>query len=162
MNIRVLVLFFVLAGLFSAQTFAHSVITPTSGTSGARHQAFSLVAPTEGNSPCVAIRIEVPPEWKAAGGQIDRVRHDPVWDIAVEKDDDGWIKTVTWSGAEAPDYSFVRFDLIVSLPKLIGLQQIKIWQTYADGNVSAWVEDRTGENVERPAAGLTLTEIQED
>jgi hypothetical protein len=160
MKIRVSVLLFVLGSVFSATAMAHSVITPMSGTSGARHQAFSLLAPTEGNLSCVGYKLEVPAEWKAAGGQIDRVALDPLWDIDVEKDEDGWIKSVTWSGAEAPDYSFVKFGLIVSLPKLSGLQQIKIWQTYADGSVVGWVEDRTGENVANPAAGLTLTEAE--
>ena len=79
----------------------------------------------------------------------------------LQSNHDDWIKSVTWSGAEAPDYSFVKFDLIVSLPKLTGLQQIKIWQTYADGSVVAWVEDRSGENVKKPAAGLMLTETEE-
>jgi len=159
-KIRISILWFVLGSVFSATAMAHSVITPTSGTSGARHQPFALLAPTEGNQSCVGYKLEVPPEWKAAGGQIDRVARDPLWDIAVEKDEDGWIKSVTWSGAEAPDYSFVKFDLIVSLPKLTDLQQIKIWQTYADGSVVGWVEDRTGENVANPAAGLTLTEAE--
>jgi hypothetical protein len=143
--------------LFSAVTLAHAVVTPTTGTSGAKHQFFSLTAATEGDIACVEYRLEVPPEWKAAGGLIDRVRLDSTWDIEVERDEDGWISSVTWSGAEAPDYAFARFDLIVSLPKLTGLQQLKIWQTYADGSVVGWVEDRTGDKVAHPAAGLTLS-----
>jgi hypothetical protein len=142
---------------FSATLCAHAVVTPTTGTSGAKHQFFSLTAATEGDIACVQYRLEVPPEWKAAGGLVDRVRLDPLWNIDVEKDEDGWISSITWSGSEAPDYAFARFDLIVSLPKLSGLQQIKIWQTYANGTVVGWVEDRTGEKVAHPAAGLTLT-----
>ena len=161
MKIRTFVLLFVLGSVFTAQALAHSVITPTTGTSGARYQYFAVVAPTERKIPCVEVRIEVPPEWKAAGGQIEKVRRDPLWNITVERDEDGWIKSVIWSGAEAPDYSFVKFDLIVSLPKLTGMQQIKIWQTYADGSVVGWVEDRSGESVSRPAAGLMLTEAEE-
>jgi hypothetical protein len=161
MKNRIAVLLFVLGSVFSAQALAHSVITPTKGTSGARHQFFAVLAPTEGKISCVAIKVEVPPEWKAAGGQIDKVHRDPLWDIAVDRDEDGWIKSVTWSGAEAPNYSFVKFDLIVSLPKLTGMQQIKIWQTYADGSVVGWVQDRTEKEVARPAAGLMLTEPDE-
>jgi hypothetical protein len=161
MKTRYYILLLALGSIFSAQTSAHSVIKPTTGVSGARHQFFEVLAPTEGKVSCVEYKLEVPPEWKSAGGQIDRVGRDPLWDISVERDEDGWIKSVTWSGAEAPDYSFVKFGLIVSLPKLSGLQQIKIWQTYADGSIVGWVEDRTGENVENPAAGLTLTEPEE-
>jgi hypothetical protein len=159
MRYRILIGLLVFCGSFSVPALAHSVITPMTATSGARHQPFSLMAPTEGEIPCVKYRLEVPPEWKDAGGQIDRVEHDPLWDIAVERDEDGWITNVTWSGSEAPDYSFVRFDLIVSLPKLTGLQQIKIWQTYADGSVVGWVDDRTIDEVAQPAAGLTLTAV---
>ncbi len=161
MKIRILVLLLVLGSVFTAQALAHSFITPSKGAAGARHQFFAVLAPTEGEIPCVKIRIEVPPEWKAAGGQIDKVRRDPLWDITVDRDEDDWIKSVTWSGAEAPDYSFVKFDLIISLPKLTGMQQIKIWQTYADGSVVAWVEDPSGENVKKPAAGLMLTDSEE-
>jgi hypothetical protein len=157
MNRATVCLISILGILFSSSALAHAVVTPTTGTSGIKHQFFSLTAATEGDIACVEYRLEVPPEWKAAGGQIDRVRLDPIWDIDVERDEDGWISSVTWSGSEAPDYAFARFDLIVSLPKLTGLQQIKIWQTYADGSVVGWVEDRTGEKVAHPATGLTLT-----
>jgi hypothetical protein len=161
MKFRTCYLLLFLGGLFSAQSMAHSVVTPMSATSGAKHQPFSLTAPTEGEIPCVKYKLEVPPGWKIAGGQIDRVERDPLWDVTVERDEDDWITSVTWSGAEAPDFSFVRFNLIVSLPKLTGLQQIKIWQTYADGSIVGWVEDRTGEKVAHPAAGLTLTAAEE-
>ncbi len=69
------------------------------------------------------------------------------------RDEDDWIKSITWSGSEAPDCSFIKFDLIVTLPKLTGMQQIKIWQTYSDGGTVGWVEGRTEEGVENPAAG---------
>ena len=161
MKYRTCYLLLFLGVLFSTQSMAHSVVTPMSATSGARHQFFALTSPTEGNVSCVEYKLEVPPEWKIAGGQIDRVERDPLWDVTVEKDEDGWITSVTWSGAEAPDYSYVNFNLIVSLPRLTGLQQIKIWQTYADGRVVGWVEDRTGEKVANPAAGLTLTAAEE-
>lgn len=158
MKVRVLLGFLWVGGLFFAQGLAHGVITPFTGTSGARHQFFSVLAPTEKDIPCIEMKVEIPPEWKEAGGQIDRVQRDPLWDITIERDEDDWIKSVTWSGAEAPDYSFIKFDLIMTLPKLTGIQQIKIWQTYSDGSTVGWVEDRTEEGVERPAAGLMLTE----
>ena len=158
----IMILYCLLAGsLLTTQGLAHGVITPFTGTSGARHQFFSVLAPSEKEIPCIEMKVEIPPEWKEAGGQIDRVQRDPLWDITVERDEDDWIKSVTWSGAEAPDYSFIKFDLIVTLPKLTGMQQFKIWQTYADGSTVGWVEDRTEEGVENPAAGLMLTEAAE-
>ncbi|MDA2933195.1 DUF1775 domain-containing protein [Acidobacteria bacterium AH-259-D05] len=158
MKVRFAVYFLLVGSLFTAQALAHGVITPFRGTSGARHQFFSVLAPTEKDIPCVEMKLEIPAEWKDAGGQIDRVQRDPLWDITIERDEDDWIESVTWSGSEAPDYSFIKFDLIITLPKLKGMQQLKIWQKYSDGSVVGWVEDRTGEDVERPAAGLMLTE----
>ncbi|MEE8349866.1 MAG: DUF1775 domain-containing protein [Acidobacteriota bacterium] len=158
MKVRVILSVLLVGGVLATTGLAHGVFTPFTGTSGARHQFFSVLAPTEKEIPCIEMKIEIPPEWKAAGGGIDRVQRDPLWDVTVERDEDDWIKSVTWSGAEAPDYSFIKFDLILSLPKLTGMQQIKIWQTYADGSTVGWVEDRTEDGVERPAAGLMLTE----
>ena len=161
MKVTVPLGFLLVASLFIAPGLAHGVLSPFSGTSGAPHQFFSVLAPTEKDIPCIEMKVELPPEWKEAGGQIDRVQRDPLWDITIERDEDDWIKSVTWSGSEAPDYSFIKFDLIMSLPDLVGMQQIKIWQTYSDGSTVGWIEDRTEEGVERPAAGLMLTERSE-
>ena len=51
--------------------------------------------------------------------------------------------------------------MIITLPKLTGVQQIKAYQKYSDGSVVAWVENRSGEGVEKPAAGVLLTESEE-
>ena len=137
-------------------------LTPRQGISGTRHVAFSVRAPVEKEIPTVELKILIPPEWKDAGGQVDRVELDPLWDVSVERDEDDWIKSVTWSGAEAPDFSFIQFNVIITLPKLTGLQQIKVYQKYSDGSVVAWVEDRNEEGVEKPAAGVMLTEEEGD
>jgi hypothetical protein len=160
MNVRFSVFWSLAGSLLASQVLAHAIISPTEGVSGARHKFYSIVAPNEKDVAVVGMKVEVPPEWKAAGGQINRVQRDPLWDITVDRDEDDWIRSITWSGSEAPGYSFLKFDLIVSLPDLAGMQQIKIWQTYADGSVVAWVEDRTGADVKKPAAGLMLTEAQ--
>ncbi len=148
----------VVGSFFAVEAFAHIVLTPLSGTSGAPHQFFSVVAPTEKDIPVVELRIEFPDEWKESGGEVGRILLDPLWKYTVERDEDDWIKAVTWSGAEAPVDAFVKFDMIISLPKLTGMQQIKAFQTYTDGSVVAWVEDRDEEGVEKPAAGVMLTE----
>jgi hypothetical protein len=150
-----------MATFFAADAFAHVVLTPFSGTSGAPHQFFSVIAPTEKDIPCVELRIEFPREWKDAGGHVDRVQLDPLWEYSLERDEDNWVKSVTWTGSQAPADAFIKFDMIMSLPKLAGMQQIKAFQTYSDGSVVSWVEDRTEEGVEKPAAGVMLTERSE-
>ncbi len=158
MKLRLLAGLVAVVALFASEAFAHVVLTPFSGTSGARHQFFSVVAPTEKDIPVVELRIEFPDEWKEAGGEVGRILLDPLWEYTVERDEDDWIKAVTWSGAEAPADAFIKFDMIISMPKLTGMQQIKAFQTYTDGSVVGWVEDRNEEGVDKPAAGVMLTE----
>ena len=148
----------VVGSFFAVEAFAHVILTPRSGTSGAPHQFFSVVAPTEKDIPVVELRIEFPDEWKEAGGEVGRILLDPLWKYTVERDEDDWIKAITWSGAEAPADAFIKFDMIISMPKLTGMQQIKAFQTYTDGSIVAWIEDRNEEGVDKPAAGVMLTE----
>ena len=161
MKLRLFTCLLAVGAFFAAEAFAHVSLTPRRGISGTHHVAFSVRAPVEKEIPTVELKIIIPPEWKDAGGQVDRVELDPLWDVSVERDEDDWIKSVTWSGAEAPDFTFIQFNVIITLPKLTGLQQIKAYQKYSDGSVVAWVEDRNEEGVEKPAAGITLTENEE-
>ena len=161
MRLRLCACLLVVGSFFAVEAFAHVVLTPFSGSSGARHQFFSVVAPTEKDIPVVELRIEFPDEWKEAGGEVGRILLDPLWKYTVERDEDDWIKAITWSGAEAPADAFIKFDMIITLPKLMGMQQIKAFQTYTDGSVVGWVEDRNAEGVDKPAAGVLLTERSE-
>ncbi len=161
MRLRFFTCLLAVGAFFAAEALAHVSLNPRQGISGTHHVAFSVRAPVEKDIPTVELKIVIPPEWKDAGGQVDRVELDPLWDVSVEKDEDNWIKSVTWSGAEAPDFSFIQFNLIITLPKLTGMQEIKAYQKYSDGSVVAWVEERGGEGVEKPAAGVLLTESEE-
>ena len=145
-------------GFFVAQAFAHVGLQPRRAVSGARHVSFSVRAPVEKDIPTVELKIVIPPEWKEAGGQVDRIELDPLWDVAIERDQDNWIQSVTWSGAEAPDYTYIQFNLLMTMPDLTGGQQIKAYQKYSDGSVVAWIEDRSEGSVEKPAPVIMLTE----
>lgn len=160
MRLRHFACLLAVGGFFAAQSFAHVGLQPRRAVSGTHHVGFTVRAPVEKEIPTVELKIVIPPEWKEAGGQVDRVELDPLWDVSVERDEDDWIKSVTWSGAEAPDFTFIQFNVIITLPKLAGLQEIKAYQKYSDGSVVAWVEER-GPGVEKPAAGLTLLEEEE-
>ncbi len=161
MRLRLFTCLLAVGAFFAAEALAHVSLNPRQGISGTHHVAFTVRAPVEKDIPTVELKIVIPPEWKDAGGQVDKVELDPLWDVSVEKDEDNWIKSVTWSGAEAPDFSFIQFNLIITLPKLTGMQEIKAYQKYSDGSVVAWVEERGGEGVEKPAAGVLLTESEE-
>jgi uncharacterized protein YcnI len=161
MRIRHSVCLLAVGSFCAVHAFAHVGLLPRRGVSGTHHEAFSVRAPVEKEIPTVELKIEIPSEWKEAGGQVDRVEHNPNWKIEIERDEDDWIKTVRWYGNEAPDYSFIQFGLIITLPELEGMQQIKAWQKYSDGSVVAWIEDRNEEGTENPAAALMLHEGRE-
>ncbi len=158
MSLRLFTCLLAVGAFFAAEAFAHVGLAPRRGISGTQHVAFAVRAPVEKEIPTVELKIIIPPEWKEAGGQVDRVELDPLWDVSIERDEDDWIQSVTWSGAEAPDYSFIQFNLIITLPELTGLQQIKAYQKYSDGSVVAWIEDRSQQGTENPAASLMLVE----
>ncbi len=160
MRFRHCACFLAVGGFFAAQAFAHVGLQPRRAVSGARHVSFSVRAPVEKDIPTVELKILIPPEWKEAGGQVDKIELDPLWDVAIERDEDNWIQSVTWSGAAAPDYTFIQFNLIITMPELTGLQPIKAYQKYSDGSVVAWIEER-GPGVENPAASLMLAEREE-
>ncbi len=161
MRLKHFVCLVAVGAFFAAQAFAHVSVNPRRAISGTHHVAFTVRAPVEKDIPTVELKIVIPPEWKEAGGKVDRVELDPLWDVSIERDEDDWIKSVTWSGAEAPDYSFIQFNVIITMPQLTGLQQIKAYQKYSDGSVVAWVEDRSQQGTEKPAAALMLVESEE-
>ena len=144
--------------LFAFDAIAHVGFAPRQGKAGALHQFFKLRAPVEKEIPTTELKIEIPAEWKAAGGKVNRVQFDPLWKITLEKDQDDWIKSIAWSGGSAPDWAFIEFGLAITLPKLTGMQQIKAFQKYSDGSVVAWVEDASKKGAEKPAARLILSE----
>ena len=152
-----LCLLFVVSLLVS-QAFAHVAIFPGEAVSGARHHAFVVRAPTENGGTTVELKVEIPPEWKEAGGQVDRVEYNTDWQVDIQRDEDEWIESITWHGGEAPSYSYIQFGMLITLPDLVGMQQISAWQKYADGSVNAFIEDRDEEGAINPRPGLLLIE----
>ena len=157
-NRIVLCLLLLASPLLVSQTFAHVSINPREAPSGARHHFFQVRAPVEESDPTVELKIEIPPEWKEAGGQVDRVEYNPNWQVDIQRDEDNWIQAITWHGAEAPGYSYISFGMIITLPDLPGLQQVSAWQTYGNGKVVAFIEDRNQEGAVNPKPGILLLE----
>ena len=129
MRIRLTLCFAFVVSLLVSQAFAHVAIFPREAVSGARHHAFVVRAPTEDGGTTVELKVEVPPEWKEAGGQVDRVEYNPFWEVDIQRDEDEWIQSITWHGREAPHYSYIEFGMIITLPDLVGMQQISAWQS---------------------------------
>ena len=89
MRLRFFTCLLAVGAFFAAQAFAHVSLNPRQGISGTHHVAFSVRAPVEKDIPTVELKILIPPEWKDAGGQVDRVELDPLWDVGVERADRG-------------------------------------------------------------------------
>ena len=162
MKLRLTLCLIFLVSPLVSQAFAHVAVFPREAVSGARHHFFEVRAPVEAGVPTVELKVEIPSEWKEAGGQVDRVEHNPDWQVDIQRDEDEWIQSIRWYGGEAPSYSYIHFGMIITLPDLTGLQQISAWQTSADGTVVAFVEDSTQEGAVNPKPGLLLLEDPEE
>jgi len=162
MKMRLSLCFMFVVSSLVSQALGHVAIFPREAVSGARHTFFEVRAPVEAGVPTVQLKVEIPAEWKEAGGQVDRVEHNTDWQVDIQRDEDDWIQSITWHGGEAPSYSYIHFGMIITLPDLVGLQQISAWQTSADGTVVAFVEDRTQEGAVNPKPGLLLLEDPEE
>ncbi|HEY2203286.1 MAG TPA: YcnI family protein [Pseudonocardia sp.] len=96
----------------------------------------------------------------------------PGWTATVEKTalptpiktDDGEVtqavSKVTWTGGQIGPNQFVDFNLLLGpLPTNTDQLVFKTVQTYSNGDVVRWIENRTpgGEEPEHPAPTLTLT-----
>ena len=121
MKIRfMLCLIFFVSPLVS-QAFAHVAVFPREAVSGTRHHFFEVRAPTEDGGTTVELKVEIPAEWKEAGGQVDRVEYNPDWQVDIQRDEDDWIHSITWHGGEAPSYAYIHFGMIITLPELVGM-----------------------------------------
>ncbi len=158
MQKRITLCLLLLASPLVSHTFAHVAIFPREAVSGSRHHFFEVRAPVEEGVPTVELKIEIPAEWKEAGGQVDRVEYNPNWQVDIQRDEDNWIQAITWHGGEAPSYAYIHFGMIITLPDLTGMQQVKAWQKYADGKVVAFIEDRNQEGALNPKPGILLLE----
>jgi uncharacterized protein YcnI len=117
------------AGALAPAAASHSIVLPFSSRP-ADLQLYSVVVPTEADSPTTEVALKVP-----EGIDFLLVKESPGWTVKIERLNDR-IDVIRWTGSAPPD-SFAEFGLIARNPILEGDLPWKITQTY--GKVVRWI-----------------------
>jgi hypothetical protein len=129
---------------------SHSIVLPFSSRP-ADLQLYTVVVPTEADSPTTEVALKVP-----EGIDFLLVKETPGWQVKIERRNDR-IDVVRWIGSAPPDF-FAEFRLIARNPILEGDLPWKITQTYGNGDVSRWIGPAGSEF---PASITRLSEAAE-
>jgi len=146
------------SGTAGAHVTAHVYgATPEKGGDG----AIVLRVPNEGMQPTVRIEVTVP-----AGYDITRVRTRPVpgWTAEIGRAAGGVVTSITWSTSDRAippgDEHYDEFSFTASpLPSNVDRILLPTRQVYADGTLTDWAQEQTGDAEPKyPAPVVALAE----
>lgn len=135
--------------LVSSAAFAHATVKTEMGLTeslAGKSETYRLQVPVEKDAATTQIRLVVP-----AGVKISRFIPVPGWIRTLEKDAEGRVTAVTWTGNLEP-MEFIRFLFQATNPADTGSISWKVYQTYSDGTVIPWDDSAT----ETPASKTLL------
>ncbi len=112
--------------------WAHFDIEPKETIPG-RWETFVLNVPTETGSPTVEVQVGVP-----VGFEVEAVEHRPDWDMALRRDERGFVREIIWSGGEIPPLTFEEFKILAKATRTPGPYDWHTRQRYADDQESTW------------------------
>ena len=138
------------AGALAPAAASHSIVLPFSSRP-ADLQLYTVVVPTEADSPTTEVALKVP-----EGIDFLLVKESPGWKVKTERRNDR-IDVIRWTGSAPPD-SFAEFGLIARNPILEGDLPWRITQTYGNGEVVRWIGPAGSEF---PASITHITETAE-
>lgn len=143
---RILTLITLLA---TSAALAHATVKTDLGQSeslAGKFETYRLQVPSEGGGSTVRVRLSVP-----AGITISNFLPVPGFLRSVERDADGRVVAVTWTGRIRPD-EFQRFLFSARNPAQPGKLSWAVEQSYADGTLVRWDDS----SPEHPASTLTV------
>jgi uncharacterized protein YcnI len=140
----------VAAGALAPAAASHSIVLPFSSRP-ADLQLYTVVVPTETDSPTTEVALKVP-----EGIDFLLIKESPGWKVKTERRNDR-IDVIRWTGSAPPD-SFAEFGLIARNPILEGDLPWRITQTYGNGEVVRWIGPAGSEF---PASITKLSEAAE-
>jgi uncharacterized protein YcnI len=138
------------AGALAPAASSHSIVLPFSSRP-ADLQLYTVVVPTETDSPTTEVALKVP-----EGIDFVLVRESPGWKVKTERRNDR-IDVIRWTGSAPPD-AFAEFGLIARNPILEGDLPWRITQTYGNGDIVRWIGPPGSEF---PASVTKLSEAAE-
>jgi hypothetical protein len=115
-----------------AVAWAHIDIEPKETIPG-RWETFVLNVPTETGSPTVEVQLDIP-----QGFEVEAVGHRPDWEMALRRDERGFVRSIVWSGGQIPPLTFEEFKLLAKASKAPGSYDWQARQRYAADQESTW------------------------
>jgi uncharacterized protein YcnI len=112
--------------------WAHIDIEPKETIPG-RWETFVLNVPTETASPTVEVQLDIP-----EGFEVEAVGHRPDWDMALRRDERGFVREIIWSGGQIPPLTFEEFKILAKATRTPGPYDWQTRQRYADDQESTW------------------------
>jgi YD repeat-containing protein len=130
-SIRILLLMIFVAA-FGGELAAHVTVQPKE-VPVKSFQEFLVRVPTEKDLPTTAVRLVFP-----EGFELLRIRPTAGWKYELERDANGRISTVTWSGGSIGRAEYEVFSFMAR-SQAEGTVTIEAYQTYGKDDVVAWV-----------------------
>ena len=118
-----------------------------------RWETFVLNVPTEGETPTVEVQLDIP-----EGFEVEAVGHRSDWDMAIRRDERGFVREIVWSGGQIPTLTFEEFKLMAKAPQMPGSYEWRARQRYADERDSTWTLRTI---VQEGSAGLPAQKAEE-
>lgn len=125
---------------------AHMIVFPTDSEAGG-YERYSLVVPTETESPTVRIELKLP-----MGVEVMGIEAKPGWQGSYDPFPIG-AATVSWKGGRIPPGEMMTFDFLVWNPPAPRTVSWDAKQWYEDGTSDHWGEPG---NADRPASATVL------
>lgn len=143
--------------------FAHVTVKP-SEVATASYQIFAVSVPNEKSIPTESVRLDIPEALKSV-----TPTQKAGWEIEIEKEGSGEntvVKSVTWKGGEISDGMRDEFTFSAKTPDAATELQWKAYQTYADGTVVSWDQEREdghGHDTDNPNQGpFSVTRVADE
>jgi uncharacterized protein YcnI len=141
-----------MALMCEAAVSAHIDIEPKE-TIPNRWETFTLNVPTEAEMPTIEVQLDIP-----EGFEVEAVDHRSDWDMAIRRDERGFVREIVWSGGQIPPLTFEEFKLLAKAAKMPGAYDWRARQRYADAQESTWT---TRTMVHAEGSGLPAKKAEE-
>ncbi len=112
--------------------WAHMDIEPKM-TLPNRWETFVVSVPTETDTPTVEVQLMIP-----EGFEVEAVGHRPDWDMAIQRNQQGIVRAIVWSGGQIPPLTFEEFKILAKVPKGPGSYEWQARQRYSGEQDSVW------------------------
>jgi uncharacterized protein YcnI len=135
-----------LVAVGTARADAHVTLAPRTVSPGGTVE-FTIRCPDESaTAATVKLVVQLPVDARLAGVRVPAV---PGWHSRTTVRD-GAVDTITWEGGAIKPHEVGYFHLVAAVPATSGPLPFKAVQTYDDGHVVRWIDERAPGEPEPP------------